>query len=78
MREATIRLRDLGLIAGTRVALGIGIGMVLADRVSQEQRKAIGWALVAFGILATVPLARKVLSNVRTGETTPERMGEAT
>jgi hypothetical protein len=33
MREASITLPELGLIAGTRAALGAGLGLLLADRL---------------------------------------------
>jgi hypothetical protein len=50
------------LIAGTRVALGVGIGLLLSDRLSKDQRKAAGWALFAVGVLTTVPIVRGVLA----------------
>src|SRR5437867_2785824 len=61
MRERQINLPTIGLIAGTRVALGIGLGLILADRFSLEQRRAAGWALVAVGALTTIPLVAEVL-----------------
>src|SRR5438105_11308275 len=57
MRETHISIPELGLVAGTRGALGAGIGLLLADRLSPEQRRAIGWALLAVGVLSTIPLA---------------------
>ena len=57
----TISLPEIGLIAGTRAALGAGIGLLLADRLSREQRHTIGWTLVAVGALSTIPLAAHVL-----------------
>ena len=62
MREIPIPLTEIGLIAGTRAALGIGIGLLLADRFSRDQRQAAGWALVAIGVLTTFPLVADVLS----------------
>ena len=49
MRETRITLPELALIAGTRAALGAGLGLLLADRLSDEQRKGVGWTLVAIG-----------------------------
>ena len=62
MREIHIPLTEIGLIAGTRAALGVGIGLLLADRFSHEQRQAAGWALVTIGVLTTFPLVADVLS----------------
>jgi hypothetical protein len=63
MRQRQIALPVIGLIAGTRVALGIGIGLLLASRLTPEQRKAAGKALLAVGALTTIPLAMQVLGN---------------
>ena len=65
MREISIPLPEIGLIAGTRMALGIGIGLLVADRLSREQRQAAGWALVAIGALTTIPLVADVLGRRR-------------
>lgn len=65
MRETRVSLPELGLIAGTRAALGAGVGLLLADRLSQEQRKAVGWTLLALGALTTIPLAFEVLGGNR-------------
>ena len=56
-----ITLPRLGLIAGTRAALGAGAGLLLADRLSPDQRRAVGWTLLAVGVLSTIPLAAQVI-----------------
>ena len=53
---------EIAMIAGTRVALGMGIGMLLSGRLSRDQRKAAGLALFIVGAASTVPF---VLSLVR-------------
>jgi hypothetical protein len=60
-----VTLPELALIAGTRAALGAGLGLLLADRFSEEQRKGVGWTLVAIGALSTIPLAFEVLGGGR-------------
>jgi hypothetical protein len=62
MKETRISLPELALIAGTRGALGFGLGLLLADRWPEEQRRAIGWTLLLVGLITTVPLAADVLS----------------
>ncbi|BAL27339.1 hypothetical protein AZKH_p0456 (plasmid) [Azoarcus sp. KH32C] len=44
--KTELDLPTLGLIAGTRGMLGAGIGLLLADRLSAEQRRAVGWTLL--------------------------------
>lgn len=61
MIRRTVTLPEIGLIAGTRVALGAGIGLLLADRLNDDQRRAAGWTLLAVGALTTIPLAADVM-----------------
>jgi hypothetical protein len=61
MKTSYLTMPQLGLIAGTRVALGVGIGLLLADRLSRDQRRAVGWTLVGTGAVSTIPLAIEVL-----------------
>ena len=61
MKQRTITLPLLGLIGGTRAALGAGIALLLADRMTADQRRAVGWTLTAVGALSTIPLAAHVL-----------------
>jgi len=65
MITTELRLSELGLVAGTRGMLGAGIGLLLADKLSDPRRKGIGWTLVALGVLTTLPLARMVLGHRR-------------
>ncbi len=61
MKERQVNLPTIGLIAGTRAILGVGVGLLLAGKLTTEQRKACGWALLTFGALSTIPLAAIVL-----------------
>ena len=62
MKTSELTLPEVGLIAATRGMLGAGIGLLLADKLNQDQRKAIGWTLFAMGAISTIPLALDVLS----------------
>jgi hypothetical protein len=57
MIERNITLPELILWTGTRVALGVGIGMLLSRRLSKDAIKAAGLALTVVGGFTTVPLA---------------------
>jgi hypothetical protein len=61
-REISVPLSELFAIAGTRVALGIGLGLLASTWLTREQRALAGWSLVGLGIVTTIPLARDVLS----------------
>ncbi len=56
MKETRLSFPELGLIAGTRAALGGGVALLLADRLTKEQRKAVGWSLFLVGAITTIPL----------------------
>lgn len=62
MRERKLTLPEPGLIAATRGMLGAGIGLLLADKLSDDERRAVGWTLVLVGAVTTVPLALQVFS----------------
>jgi hypothetical protein len=61
MFERNVDLPTIGLIAGTRLALGTGIGLLLGDRLTNEKRHACGWSLLAIGALTTIPLVLRLL-----------------
>jgi hypothetical protein len=52
-----VSLPEIGLVAATRVAIGIGVGFLLSNKLSTKQRKAIGIPLLAAGALSTIPIA---------------------
>ncbi len=62
MFTTELRLPELALVAGTRGLLGAGLGLLLAERVNADQRRAVGWALVAIGVVTTIPLALMVFN----------------
>jgi hypothetical protein len=53
---------EVMLVAGTRVALGIGVGLLISDRLTKDQRKGAGLALLTVGVLTTIPLVAGVLA----------------
>lgn len=61
MISRTITLPELGMIAGTRAALGAGIALLLGERLDRAPRRAVGWTLVTVGVLSTLPLLAGVL-----------------
>jgi hypothetical protein len=62
MKQTVLTIPEIALIAGTRVALGAGLGLLLGDKLSQDARQGAGWALVAVGALSSIPLIINVLA----------------
>ncbi|MGT2489510.1 hypothetical protein ACU4GD_00455 [Cupriavidus basilensis] len=58
MKQVSLTIPEIGLIAGTRAAGAAGLALLLSDRMNPEQRRAIGWTLLAVGVITTVPLVR--------------------
>jgi len=62
MKAFDVSIPELGFVAATRGMAGVGVGLLLADRFnSADRRRALGWALLAIGVLTTIPIALTVL-----------------
>ena len=61
MKPRTLTVPELALMAGTRVALGIGIGLLIADKIPRDTRKGAACALLLMGALSTIPLVAGIL-----------------
>jgi hypothetical protein len=82
MKSRKVTVPELGLIAGTRALMGFGVGLLLADKFNSDERRALGWTLLAVGLISTIPLAAEVLLSPDSdgqknghgsdGESTPE------
>jgi len=68
MIQRTLSTPEIAMIAGTRVALGMGIGLLLSGRLSRDQCKGAGVALAFVGAITTIPLAVQVITSGRHAE----------
>ena len=62
MSEKSLSLPEISLLAGTRFAFGIGLGLLIADQISPDARKGAGVALLAVGVLSTIPIVVNILT----------------
>ena len=53
--------RMFGFVVATRAALGVGIGLLLAGRLPDARRRAVGLTLAAIGAATTVPAVLSVI-----------------
>ena len=49
-----------GLLTLTRTAIGLGVGILVADKIHRPLRQATAIALVSVGAMAAVPLLVKI------------------
>jgi len=62
LTQRAVTIPEIMLIAGTRVALGVGLGFLISDWLNKDQRQAAGWALLGVGVLSTIPIVRGLLA----------------
>jgi hypothetical protein len=55
MRVVTLPLPKLGFVIATRAMLAAGLALMFGARLTPEQRRRTGLALVAIGAATTVP-----------------------
>jgi hypothetical protein len=60
-KPVSLRIPEIGFIAGTRAAFGAGLGLLLADKLNRGQRKRVGWVLLTIGAVTTVPIIVNVI-----------------
>jgi hypothetical protein len=61
LTKRAVSIPEVMLIAGTRVALGVGLGLLISDWLNRDQRQAAGWALLGVGVFSTIPIVRGLL-----------------
>jgi len=62
-RTLKLSLPTLATVAATRGMLGVGAGLLLAPKVGDKRRRAVGLALLGIGVASTIPIALRVLGS---------------
>jgi hypothetical protein len=55
MNQIVLKIPNFAFIIATRAALGAGVGLLIANKLSRSQRTTIGKALITIGAATTVP-----------------------
>jgi len=76
MKERSLTIPEIGMIAGTRAALGIGVGLLFAGKLNDSKRQGAGWALLAVGLLTTIPIIMTVFGRKNSLTETAERLAD--
>jgi hypothetical protein len=61
MKTHPVTLPEMAIVAITRGMAGAGAGLLLAERVPREVRRAVGWTLLAVGAATTIPIVLSFL-----------------
>jgi hypothetical protein len=56
----SLSIPEIAIFAATRGAIGLGAGLLLADKLKQGRRKTIGWSLFLSGLASTIPIAMHI------------------
>lgn len=64
MPTTSLSLIKVGALAGTRAALGAGVGLLVADRLEPRTRRAVGRTLLFVGLASTVPLVVSIVKGI--------------
>jgi hypothetical protein len=59
---------EIGILAATRAMLGAGVGLLVADKLSERHRKVIGRTLFLIGALSTIPLVKDIVRRMHTSD----------
>jgi hypothetical protein len=65
MKRIDLDLPTVGFVVATRAALGVGIGLLLASRLTEHRRQVIGATLLAIGAATTIPAAFALRRGIR-------------
>ncbi len=57
MKRVDLSKPEFFFIVATRAILGMGVGLLGADRIARKNRRYVAAALIAVGALTTVPAA---------------------
>jgi len=64
-QSISLRIPEIGFIAGTRAALGVGLGLLFADKLNHRQQKQVGWVLLTIGAATTVPILVNIIRKAK-------------
>jgi hypothetical protein len=76
MQEIPLTLPEIGMINSTRFVIGTGVGLLLAGKLDNNARKAVGLTLVAVGTLISIPVAVSFLGKLQGGHSVARPISE--
>ena len=71
MKTYPVTLLEIGLLTGTRATAGAGLALVVAHKLKEEQRRAVGWSLFGVGCACYFYLLANVLLRNKSPRSSP-------
>lgn len=68
MKTYPVTVPEMALVAITRGAAGAGLGLLLGEKLAAETRRAVGWTLLAIGIVTTIPIIAALVGARQSGK----------
>jgi hypothetical protein len=65
VKRISLALPEIGLIAMTRGALGVGIGLLLANGLEKDEQRSAALSLLAVGVLTTIPIVLRLRNELK-------------
>lgn len=75
MNNVVLNFPTFGFVVATRAMLGVGIGLLLAEKLPADKRRAVAIALIGIGAATTIPAAAAVFRGRRPEVDVPETPG---
>ena len=76
MREVPLTLPEIGMINITRFVIGTGAGLLLAGKLDNKARRAVGLTLVTVGSLFSIPVGIAFLGKLRGAQAQPRQLSD--
>ena len=76
MREVPLTLPEVGMINITRFIIGTVAGLLLAGKLDNKARRAVGLTLVTVGSLFSIPVGIAFLGKLRGAQTQPRQLSD--
>ena len=73
----TLDIPMFAFVVATRVALGVGVGLLVAERLPRVNRRTAGAVLLALGAFTTVPAAIAIRQSLRRRTTSVRGIGSS-
>jgi hypothetical protein len=66
VKRVELPVPEIGILAVTRAMLGAGVGLMVAEKLSERQRRVIGRTLFLIGVFSTIPLVKDIARRMHT------------